>query len=135
QINGVQRRNVDAELHRRRAEEYRKKPRRLVQLGDVRDVVRKVLLLLLAVAEALFADFPLLALDLRRMLARLESEQRMLWRLPHQREAGIEVFEERVVAGAFWRAGSGEETNAAVVEPPAHCPVKGSGLFGHEAVF
>src|SRR5690606_3590949 len=77
QVDGVQSGDVDAELHRRRAEEDRQEAVRLTDLAEVLFVGAELLTLLVPESEALLTHRALLAVDLRGVLARLESEERV----------------------------------------------------------
>src|SRR5690606_32708699 len=75
QVDGVQRRDIDTKFHRRRAEEDRQEAVGLADLAQVFLVGAQLLAFLQAEAEALLAHRPLLAVDLRGVLARLETEE------------------------------------------------------------
>src|SRR5262249_8869442 len=75
QVDRVQRRNVDAEFHRRRAVEDGQEALGLAQFAQARGVGLEFGLLLGAVAESQLADGAPFAFDLRGVLAGFESEE------------------------------------------------------------
>ena len=119
-VDRVQGRDVDAELHRRGAEEHRQEPVGLAGLPESLLVRRKLLALAFAEAEALLPDLAVVGIDLGGVLARLEPEERVHGGAEHPREVLVEVAEERVLPGtaAVLRRAAQPEEDARVVEAP-----------------
>ena len=98
-VDRVERRDVDAELHRRGAKEDRQEPIGLSDLSESLLVLRELLALSISEAEALLADLPVVGIDLGGVLARLEPEERVGRGAEHPGEVLVEVAEERVLRG------------------------------------
>ena len=134
-VDRVQGRDVDAELHRRGAEEDRQEPVGLAGLPELLLFLRELLALALAEAEALLPDLAVLGIDLGGVLARLEPEERVHRGAEHPRKVLVEVAEERILRGsaAVRRGVAQAEDDAGVVDAPPG-PVERGALLGHEAV-
>jgi len=136
QVDGVEGGDVDAEFHRRGAEEDGEEAVRLADLAQVLLVGGEVRLLFGAVAEALLADRTLLCFDLCGVGARFECEERVRWLAQGVGEVRVEVAEEGIlvrVDGVDHRRALAEE-DARVVELPSDEPAEGGGLLGDDAV-
>ena len=128
-------RDVDAELHRRGAEEHRQEAIGLAGLPEQLLVRRELLALALAEAEALLPELAVVGIDLGGVLARLEPEERVHRGAEHSRQVLVEVAEERVPRGAAAvrpRVAQAED-DAGVVELPSGLIECGPHLR-HEAV-
>ena len=139
-VDRVQGRDVDAELHRRGAEEDRQEAAGLAGLPELFLVRRELLALALAEAEALLPDLAAVGIDLGGVLARLEPEERVHRGAEHSRQVLVEVAEERVLRRSaavrrdvVRRGAAQPEHDAGVVDPPPGL-VEGGALLGHEAV-
>ena len=135
-VDRVQRRDVDAELHRRGTKENRQEPIGLAGISEplLGRRCRKLAAFPLAEAEALFPDLAVVGMNLGGVLARFEPEERMHRGTEHLGEILVKVAEEGVplgtVAGGF---AAQSEFDARVVDAPARQAERGS-LLGHEAV-
>ena len=134
-VDRVQSRDVDAELHRRGAEEHRQEPVGLAGLPEPLLVRRKLFALAITEAEALLPDLAVVGIDLGGVLARLEPEERVHGGAEHPREILVEVAEERVLPGtaAVLRRAAQLEEDARVVESPSGL-IERSALLRNEAV-
>ena len=134
-VDRVQGRDVDAELHRRGAEEHRQEPVGLAGLPEPLPVRRQLLALALAEAEALLPELAVVGIDLGGVLARLEPEERVHRGAEHSRQVLVEVAEERIPRGAAAvrpRVARSED-DAGVVELPSG-PIECGPRLRHEAV-
>ena len=134
-VNRVQCRDVDAEFHRRGAEEHRQEAIGFTGLPESFLVGRKLFTLALAEAESLLPDFTVVGIDLGGVLARLEPEERVHGGAEHPREVLVEVAEERVLRGIAAVLGHAAqlEEDARGVEAPSEL-IERSALLRYEAV-
>ena len=134
-VDGVQCRDVDAELHRRGAKEHRQEPVGLPYLAESLLVLRELPALSLSEAETLLTDLPVVGIDLGGVLARLEAEQRVRRGAEHPGEILVQVTEERVPRGAtvVGQVIARSEDDASIVEPPTRLVERGV-LLRQEAV-
>ena len=134
-VDRVERRDVDAELHRRGAKQDRQEPIGLSNLSEMLLVVRELPALSISEAKALLPDLPVVGIDLGGVLARLEPEERVGRGAEHRGEVLVEVAEERVpsgIAAVFWFIARLED-DTGIVEAPAGLVERGV-LLRHEAV-
>ena len=74
QVDGVERRDIDAELHGRRAEQHRQEDVGLTGLAQFLLFLRELGAILLAPTEPPFAPFAPLGVDLRSVLSAFDAE-------------------------------------------------------------
>ena len=134
-MDRIQGGDVDAELHRRGAEEHRQESIGLAGLPEPLLVRLELFALAFAEAEALLPDLAVVGIDLGGVLARLEPEERVHGGAEHPREVLVEVAEERVLPGtaAVLRRAAQPEEDARVVEAPPGL-IERRALLRYEAV-
>ncbi len=94
QINRVERADIDAQFHRRRAEQDRQ------PLKGFACLFQPLMPVLLREAEAGLTLHPIFLLDLRGVFARLEVVETVHRILQQRRDVSVEVAEEGIVVGA-----------------------------------
>jgi hypothetical protein len=133
QIDGIERRDVDAELHRRRAVEHRQKARALAEeLCAVAQLAVQGFAILVTVAKARLANLAHARFDLGGVLAALEAEDGGAARLQGLRQGAVELGEKGVGAAACERAVAGEQAHALGGEPPAGGAKRRGVVTAHE---
>ena len=102
-MDRVEGRDVDAELHRRGAEQDRQEPIGLTDLAEPLLLLRELSALSLSEAEALLTELAVVGIDLGGVLTGLEAEQRVRRGAEHPGEVLVQVAEELVLSRAAVR--------------------------------
>ena len=133
QVHGVERRNVHAQFHGRRAEQHGQEPLVFAQLPELVRHRGQALLVFGAVAEAHLTRFATVLVDHGGVLSCFKAEVMELGAYG-ARQVVVQRTEIRVVhAAACSSAIAGAELDTGVLELPAHCFAEGGGHLGHQA--
>ena len=132
QIDGIERRNIDAQFHGRRTKQHRQETVVLADFGELGGAISQCVLFRITEAETHFADFAAVGIDLRRMFARLIVKN-METVGQSARQVAIQIAEILVIhRAALGHTLTAAKQHAAGIELPSGEAAEGAGYFEHQ---